>query len=501
LTGAPLQAPAAGRLSDVGISAYGAYVPKLRVVRSEIAAANSWLNPSLSSLAQGERSTCGHDEDAITLAVDAARDCLGMIGGESIGRVLLSTTSAPFADRVNAGIVASALELDPSAARIDVTGSWRSGLTALITAFDATLGTDRASLCVGADRRRTPVGGSQEMLAGHGAAAVVVSKGGSIARIVGHASISTEFVDHYRAADSAYDYLGEERWVREEGYLKILPDVITRLLKGIGLTERDVGILCVASPLSGIDRAVARAVGINEECLVDPLFEQVGHTGAAHPLLLLTYALDSASPGDRILVCAFGQGGEAILFEATDELPAYRSRKGQSATKWIGRRAICSYHRYLALNDLLAVERGPRAEADRGTSLSALYRERKLLFSLGGGECSKCGTRQIPRSRICVNPGCTAFDTQSPVSFANTMGRVASWSADHLTFTPDPPAYYGMIDFDGGGRLMMDFADVGANEIAVGARARVVFRVKDRDPLRGFTRYFWKATLVDEAAS
>lgn len=108
-----------------------------------------------------------------------------------------------------------------------------------------------------------------------------------------------------------------------------------------------------------------------------------------------------------------------------------------------------------------------------------------------------CGTNQIPRSRICANPDCRAVDSQVPQPFAESRGRVVSFTVDNLTYSPDPPACYGMIDFAEGGRLMMDFTNVGSNGVRVGMPMRLVFRVKDHDSLRGFTRYFWKAAPVE----
>ena len=46
---------------------------------------------------------------------------------------------------------------------------------------------------------------------------------------------------------------------------------------------------------------------------------------------------------------------------------------------------------------------------------------------------------------------------------------------------------------------MIDFTDIDADaELGVGEPMRMVFRVKDYDPRRGFRRYFWKATPTDE---
>jgi uncharacterized OB-fold protein len=143
---------------------------------------------------------------------------------------------------------------------------------------------------------------------------------------------------------------------------------------------------------------------------------------------------------------------------------------------------------------MLTVDWGKRAETNRQTPLTTLYRNRDLLTSFTGGRCVKCDTVQFPRAAICVNPECRARDSQEPQSFADLTGQISSWSADNLTFSLSPPACYGHIDFDGGGRLMMDFADADPTQIRVGDRVSVAFRIKDYDRSRGFPRYFWKAT-------
>jgi hydroxymethylglutaryl-CoA synthase len=40
---------------------------------------------------------------------------------------------------------------------------------------------------------------------------------------------------------------------------------------------------------------------------------------------------------------------------------------------------------------------------------------------------------------------------------------------------------------------MIDFTDCDAESVDVAAPMRMMFRIKDYDPQRGFTRYFWKA--------
>jgi uncharacterized OB-fold protein len=57
-----------------------------------------------------------------------------------------------------------------------------------------------------------------------------------------------------------------------------------------------------------------------------------------------------------------------------------------------------------------------------------------------------------------------------------------------------PPNHYGMVVFEGGGRIMMDITDVAPGDVETGLPVWMVFRIKEVDEKRGFVRYFWKAT-------
>jgi 3-hydroxy-3-methylglutaryl CoA synthase len=389
-------------------------------------------------------------------------------------------------------VVTGALGLRDDVSAVDVGGSLRAGTSALLSAFDAAAASSDEVLCVAADRRRAAAGSQQELVFGHAAAALVVGRGPGLARLLGRASLTVDFVGHFRRQDREFDYQWEERWIRDEGYLQIVPRLVADLLARTGVAAEEIAHFCLPSPIRGVDQLVARAVGLRAESVCEQLFDGCGDSGAAHPLLLLVGALERAQPADKILVVGFGQGGDALLLEATEALDGLPT--ASTVSRWIARRSACPYPRYLALNQLVKLDRGIRAEADKGSAMTAAYRHRDLVLSLTGGRCESCGTYQIPRADICVSPGCHSVGTLRPYSFAESTGRVATWSADSLTFTPDPPAYYGTIDFAEGGRLLMDFADVDSGGVSVGARMRMAFRVKDHDPLRGYARYFWKAT-------
>ena len=244
--------------------------------------------------------------------------------------------------------------------------------------------------------------------------------------------------------------------------------------------------------IRGAAERVAKRCGVASEAVADDLSARIGHTGCAHPLLMLAHVLERAEPGACILVAAFGQGGEAALFEATGAIKAHQPALSVEAQITAGR-SETNYMRYLVFNDLVEWERGKRAERDSQTALTTLHRNQDMLTALVGGMCRTCGTRQFPASRVCVNPNCRAVDAQDPHSFADTTARIVSFSGDHVPFTPDPPLHYGSIAFEGGGRLMAEFTDCEPGDLAIGADVEMTFRIKAIDRARGFRRYFWKA--------
>src|SRR5207249_3638323 len=105
--------------------------------------------------------------------------------------------TAPYADRLNVGVVAGALGLDERVAAFDLGGSLRAGTSALLSALDAAAVHGRDVLCVAADRRGAPAATPQELVIGHAAAAVLVGRGPGVARLVGQSSLTVDFVDHF----------------------------------------------------------------------------------------------------------------------------------------------------------------------------------------------------------------------------------------------------------------------------------------------------------------
>ncbi|RME27854.1 MAG: hydroxymethylglutaryl-CoA synthase family protein, partial [Deltaproteobacteria bacterium] len=475
----------------IGIKAYGGYIPRLRIDRMIIYRNMGWYAPATITAARGERSFCNWDEDSITMAVEASRDCLGE-NRQGIGSVLLATTTSPFADRSMSVVLKEALGLPDETYCAQIGSSQRAGTQALLDGLARVAAGGGDCLVAASDRRLARPGAHYEMLYGDGAAALCLGTEDVIAEFVDSYSISADFVDHYRGEFKPTDYTWEERWVRDAGYAKIIPRAVKGLLEKAGIGAGEVDLFVYPCIFQAEHRKLAKRLGTTPEKAAPNLQEQVGECGCAHPLLMLANALESAKAGQHVVVVGFGQGADALLFRTTELVEKFRPQVGVSG--YVERKKnVEDYTKFLLFRGMLEPDRGIRAEAPNQTALTVLWRERHMLHGLVGGRCEKCGTVQFPMMDVCVNPECRAHHTQKPEPFADKPAKVKTFTGDFLSYTVDPPAIYGMVQFEGGGRFMADFTDAELDGVRVGMPVRMMFRRRYRDKERGFTGYFWKA--------
>ncbi|MBW2514844.1 MAG: SDR family NAD(P)-dependent oxidoreductase [Deltaproteobacteria bacterium] len=264
------------------------------------------------------------------------------------------------------------------------------------------------------------------------------------------------------------------------------------------MTMEQVDKLVYPCFFKGDHRKIAKNLGASPEKLVDNLHDVCGETGTAHPFLMMTAALESSKPGDHILMAGFGQGCNALMFEVTDHITQLVPRNGFDGAI-NHKKTIHNYQKWLKFRDLIQTEMGIRAEAPTQTATTVLWRKNKMILGLVGGKCKTCGTPQFPKADICVNPDCGAVKSQEDYEFADEPAKVKTFTGDLLSVSVDPPAIYGMVQFDVGGRMMADFTDCSLDEIRVGLPVRMEFKRKGVDKERGFTNYFWKAVPIPGA--
>jgi hydroxymethylglutaryl-CoA synthase len=468
----------------------GVHIPKLRLARSAIASAMSWAGPPGRSAAHGSRAICNWDEDALTMAVEAARGALPAAPAPQ--SVVFCSTTAPFADRDDAIVLAAALDLPDSVESLNVGASLRAATSGAINVMRR--GDAARTLLVASDARLTRAGSPQELTYGDAAAALLLGPVSpqALAAVVAARSVGSDFVDHYRMSGATFDYALEERWVREESLLQLIPRVVSELLSAAGLDAAAVRHFVLPTSAAAAKR-IAEACGLQAARRDPRVLAECGDAGAALPLLMLGAALEAAAPGEFIVLIGIGQGVDALLLRTQEGLHS----NGKPLTAALANRQDePSYTRYLSHRGLLEVDFGMRAERDQRTAHTVAYRKRDALNAFKGGRCERCGTVQFPQSRVCVNPQCRATDTQVAHRLADSRGRIKSFTEDWQAYAARPPYLYGNVEFSEGGNLLMELTDLEPGALKVGDAVRFVYRIKDEDRARGFRRYFWKATTA-----
>src|SRR5438876_1039686 len=149
----------------VGITSYGAYVPMPRLPLAAIG--GGAVKPG-----GPEKAVANWDEDAVTMAVAAAIDCLRGVDRASVDGVLFASTSYPLKEKQGAALVARALDLRRDVMTADMGDSLRAGTTALRAAADAVkAGSARRVLVVAGETRLAAPRSALEPSLGDGAAA------------------------------------------------------------------------------------------------------------------------------------------------------------------------------------------------------------------------------------------------------------------------------------------------------------------------------------------
>jgi uncharacterized OB-fold protein len=80
---------------------------------------------------------------------------------------------------------------------------------------------------------------------------------------------------------------------------------------------------------------------------------------------------------------------------------------------------------------------------------------------------------------------------------ADVPGTIVTFTVDRLAYSESPPIIFAIVDFDGGGRLPIELTDTDADEVAIGKRVEMTFRLLFTAD--GLPNYFWKGRLVRES--
>jgi 3-oxoacyl-[acyl-carrier-protein] synthase-3 len=253
-------------------------------------------------------------ENATTLAVDASKKALQHAGidGDSVDLIICGTSTAPESMPSVACLVGEEIGA-PGAGAMDLAAAC-AGFSYAASVASAMLrsGAVGRVLLIGSDAMSTivdPEERSTAVLFGDGAGAVVLDAG------VGDSG----FVDHILGADGRGASLGRAGHPGDDEKLfqngrevfkfavRILPDMVEKLLSRNGLSPDEVQYLIPHQANARIIRSAARKMEIPEDRVVINL-DRFGNTSAASIPLSYPDIYDEMEPGKYIITVGFGFG-------------------------------------------------------------------------------------------------------------------------------------------------------------------------------------------------
>jgi hydroxymethylglutaryl-CoA synthase len=458
-----------------GITRLATYLPRRRLDRALIAQA--WG----SRAAKGMRTVAAVDEDALTMAVDAALACLDGADPRGFDGLSFASTSAPYLEKQIASVVATAIDLRRDAAVADFGGSPRAGLAALRAACDAVrAGSLVRPLVVAADVRPAEPGSDLEAQLGDGAACAALGASDVIAELLGAASVAEEFTYLWRTDRQRSLQVADARFGNQYGVARDLPEAVGAALWKAELSPDRVATFCLAAPDARAAVDAAKRIGCNPATQLASSLD-VGVLGSPDPLVLLSRALETAAPGDVLVVAGYGEGADALVFRATDALPG--RRPAPLAERVAGGVAMASYERWLRARGVL-----PSDVGGEPVPTYIEWKELKQDVRLYGSRCDACGLVQYPQALVCI--GCQTRGRMRDAKLAKT-GTVFTFTIDNLAQVAEHPLPMLVVDLDGGGRVYVQGTDFAEGEVAVGTRVRLTFRRLHE--AGGNRNYFWKA--------
>lgn len=463
-----------------GILSYGAYVPPTRLAFATIGGREAKEGGP-------EKAVAWNDEDAVTLAMTAAVNCLRGFDRDQVDGVFFACTTYPFAEKQGAALLARALDLPRGVRANDFSGSLRAGTNALRAAVDAVAaGSSRRVLVVASDCRMGAPGSGLEMNFGDAAVAFLVGEGDAIASLDASFAVADELVDVWRTAGDPFVHAWEDRFVVQEGYTPNLVEGVTGLLEQVGAKASDFAKVAFFAPDARSHSTLVRRLGLDASQVQEPLFGRLGNSGCSFVLVQLAHALETAKAGDRILAASYGDGSEVLALSVTDHIEKLDERRGVS---WHleRRRGVKSYDRYLKARNL---QRGEyEAPRDQGLSATIHFRERDEDVSFVGHKCQSCSAVQFPQQRVCET--CFSKDAFDRHRLSDKVGKVLTYTFDFFFPTPDPPTVVTICDIDGA-RVHIQLVNIAPEDVSLDMQVEFEFR---RIHLSGGRpNYYWKAT-------
>ena len=300
-----------------GIVSYGVYIPRYRIRLNEIARVWGDGDDVAESLRVFEKSVPDLDEDAVTIAVEAARNAItrANIDPCRIGAVYAGSESHPYAVKPTGTIVGEAICTSSAFTAADFEFACKAG-TAAMQACLGLVGSGFIDLgmAIGSDVSQGAPGDMLEYTAAAGGAAYIIGSRDLAAEIEGFFSFTTDTPDFWRREGMPYPEHGG-RFTGEPAYFKHVTSAARGLMERLGTKADDYDYAVFHQPNGKFPVRVAAKLGFSkkqiEPGLVVPM---IGNTYSGSCMIGLAATLDVAHPGDRIFVTSFGSGAGSDAF-------------------------------------------------------------------------------------------------------------------------------------------------------------------------------------------
>lgn len=307
-------------VKEVGIVGWGSYIPRYRIKIDEIARTwgkrGEWIRDEL--LIE-EKAVNGIDEDVATMAVEAVKNALkrAKISPSELGAVFVGTESKPYAVKPTSTLVAEAIGATPYVLAADLEFACKAGTEALQCCFGLVgSGMVKYGLAVGADTAQgAPADALEYSAASGGTAFIVGSKGDEVvASLEGSTSYVTDTPDFWRRSGKVYPS-HTEGFTGDPAYFRHQRESVHALLKELGLKPSDFDHVVFHQPNGKFPLRIAKQLGFTKEQLMTGyLVPWIGNTYAGSAITGFSAVLDSAKPGQRLLLVSFGSGAGSDAF-------------------------------------------------------------------------------------------------------------------------------------------------------------------------------------------
>ncbi len=336
-----------------GIVGYGSYVPSFRIRTSDIA---SVWGEEAERIEKGlgikEKAVGGIDEDSATIAVEAARNALARAGlpSSKLGALYVGSESHPYAVKPTATIVAEAIEATPSLTAADLEFACKAGTAGLqMTMGMVKSGMIDYGMSIGSDTAQGRPGDALEYSAASGGSAFITGPDDeSLAVIEDTYSFTTDTPDFWRRPHADYPSHGG-RFTGAPAYFKHVSEATNGLLEKIGMKIDDFHHVIFHQPNAKFPLQMAKKMGIPKEKVQTGLLAPViGNTYSGAAMLGLSAVLDTAKPGERILMTSFGSGAGSDSFSiiVTDRILETKG-KVPTTRDYIDKKKYIDYATYL----------------------------------------------------------------------------------------------------------------------------------------------------------